>query len=86
MDEAWYAGGYSSNNTSYYLYTGQAYWTMSPSIYYGGASVFSVDSAGNLNGNRNVTGTFGVRPAINLRADITISSGNGTSSNPYVIG
>ena len=28
----------------------------------------------------------GVRPVINLRADVTISSGNGTLNSPYVIG
>ena len=29
--------------------------------------------------------TNGVRPVINLKADVTISSGDGTSTNPYVI-
>ena len=84
MDEAWYAGGYSSNNTSYYLYTGQAYWTMSPSHYSGGALVFVVALIGNLGWN-SVNGTYGVRPVVNLKADVTITSGDGTSSNPYVV-
>ena len=87
MDEAWYAGGYSSNNTSYYLYTGQNYWTMSPYLYNTiGARVFRVTSSGSLNYNYVDDTTPGVRPVINLGADITISSGNGTASNPYVIG
>ena len=86
MDEVWYAGGYQANNTSYYLYTGQYYWTMSPNRFSssGYAWVFLVDSDGNLSNNR-VIREYGVRPAINLRADVTISSGGGTSSNPYVI-
>ena len=88
-DEVAYAGGvYGTTNQSYYLYTNSAYWTMSPYWYYfGRAYVFYVDSTGNLSSDINVIWAVpGVRPAINLRADITISSGNGTASNPYVIG
>ena len=84
MDEAWYAGGYKANNTRYYLYTGQDYWTMSPYDYDGGAGVFVVESTGYLD-YLYVSFAFGVRPVINLRADITISSGDGTASDPYVI-
>ena len=84
-DEVAYAGGvYGTNNTSYYLYTGQWYWTISPLSFSGGASVFRVFSAGNLDSS-SVYNSLGVRPAINLRADVTISSGDGTSSNPYVV-
>ena len=28
---------------------------------------------------------FGVRPVINLRSNIKITSGNGTSDSPYVV-
>ena len=86
LDEAWYAGGYTSNNTSYYLYTGQNYWTMSPSYVNasGNAYVFRVNSNGRLF-NNYVTGTYGVRPVINLKANVQITGGNGSSSSPYVI-
>ena len=86
MDEVWYAGGYQANNRSYYLYTGQDYWSMSPRRFTSGrdAYVFYVNSNGYLDSNW-VSNADGVRPAINLRADVTISSGNGTSSNPYVV-
>ena len=88
MDEVWYAGGYTTTNQSYYLYTGQDYWTMSPYIFSsnGIAGVFYVNSYGYL-GNTyvNVYAARGVRPVINLRADVTISGGDGTSSNPYTI-
>ena len=84
MDEAWYAGGYSSNNTSYYLYTGQDYWTMSPSyaLY---AGVFYVDSYGRLGINNVDWAVPGVRPVVNLKADTQFSSGNGTSETPLVV-
>ena len=85
-DEVAYAGGvYGTNNTSYYLYTGQYYWTLSPSWFINGwADVFRVRSNGYLNSN-NVNNTYGVRPVINLKANVTITGGSGSSSNPYVI-
>ena len=83
-DEVMYAGGTSSSNYGYYLYTGNYYWTMSP-FYFNGPSayVFFVDSDGWLF-NYNVNSIRGVRPVINLNANITIT-GSGTISNPYVI-
>ena len=85
MDEVWYAGGYFSNNTSYYLYTGQHYWTMSP-FDYGGrfASVFGVLANGNLGRHNGVSDTYGVRPVINLKADVQLT-GSGTTDDPYVV-
>ena len=85
-DEVVLAGGFAgSSNNSYYLYTGEYYWTMSPYYFFstGSAHVFRVYSDGNLNSNF-VNGTRGVRPVINLKADITIT-GEGTSSNPYKV-
>ena len=85
MDEAWYAGGYSANNSSYYLYTGQNYWTMSPTRFNGGyAYVFRVNSSGHLGSDR-VYYKYGVRPVINLKANIQFSEGNGTSDKPLVV-
>ena len=86
-DEVAYAGGvWGQNNNSYYLYTGQFYWTISPSYFAstGYANVYFVRSDGNLR-SYSLDNVIGVRPVINLSADITISSGDGTQSNPYVI-
>ena len=85
-DEVMFAGGvWNNNNTSYYLYTGQTYWTMSPFTFssFGYAYVFIV----NLNGNLyhwDVASTYGVRPVLNLSADVTLT-GTGTMSDPYVV-
>ena len=86
-DEVAYAGGvYNTTNAGYYLYTGQYYWTMSPSYFSGTfARVFSVSSNGWLSGNNNVLNDYGVRPVINLSSNTTAKSGNGTSSTPYEI-
>ena len=85
-DEVEFAGGKNANNTSYYLYNGQNYWTMSP-IYWNGraAVVFYVYSSGSL-GSSGVHGTIGLRPVINLKAGTLFATGgNGTQSNPYVV-
>ena len=87
-DEAAFAGGvYSTqlNNSNYYLYNGFLYWTMTPSfsdemgynrvLVEPGTSIIVQD----------VNNGWGARPVINLKADVIISSGDGTSSNPYIV-
>ncbi len=67
-----------------YLNVGISYWTMSPYWYNSGyANVFIVDYVGNLN-YYSVDYTWGVRPAINIRADVEIT-GEGTSTNPFKV-
>ena len=84
-DEVAFAGGvWTTINTSYYLYTGHYYWTMSPSDFVDVAFIFNVNNAGSLY-DWNVDDSYGIRPVINIRSDVTISSGNGTASTPFVI-
>ena len=82
-----YAGGFGGTaNSSYYLYTGQSYWTMSPSLYtsnYFGTKAFYVSSSGSL-AESQTSNIFGIRPVINLRSDVTLT-GTGTASDPYVV-
>lgn len=84
-DEVAYAGGvWATSNTSYYLYTNSAYWTMSPFNFAGSrARVFRVYSDGDLS-NGNVNSSYGVRPVINLRGDLFVT-GTGTSIDPYEV-
>ena len=87
VDEVSYSGGFGiSDNTSYYLYTSQPYWSMSPWVFNSAyASMFLVDQVGSILVNP-ANNTYGVRPVINLRADTLFATGgNGTSSNPYVV-
>ena len=81
-DEVVLAGGWRSNNSNYYLYSGQEYWTMSPS-YFGGGYAFghSVLSNGYA-GDSYVGSTDGARPVLNLSSEI-LKNGNGTASDPY---
>ena len=86
-DEVAFAGGVNgSDNTSYYLYTGQNYWTMSPTYFdgRGWSGVFFVNSNGHLSWIL-VNSEYGVRPVINLKSDVTITSGDGTADDPYVV-
>ena len=84
-DEVSMAGAiYGTANSSYYLYTGQSYWTGSPYSYNSGnADVFAVNSSGNLNVNI-VYGAFGVRPVVSLKSNIGIT-GSGTYNDPYLV-
>lgn len=87
-DEVAYAGGRNGMiNRLYYLYTGQAYWTMSPASFEPTSTVAyvgNVSSAGSLFWPRT-SSEFGVRLVINLKSDILITSGNGTAASPYVV-
>ena len=76
----------SGSNQNNYLYTGQHYWTMSPSNFSSSshrALVFYVDSSGDLDWNDG-THTYGVRPVINIRANVSLT-GEGTSTKPFKV-
>ena len=83
-DEAMYAGGTSSNNTEYYLYSGKIYWTMAP--YSSGSTtvVNCVNGQGYLNENY-ARSAGNVRPVVSLKSD-AISGGNGTAASPFLVG
>ena len=85
VDEVMYAGGRGTDNMQYYLYNGQNYWTMSPSHWYDDVNMSYVTSSGFLS-NWYAYSVFGIRPVINLKADVVFKSGGtGTQNNPYVV-
>ena len=80
------ASGDGNSNTSYYLYTGDNYWSLSPYgfVYYY-AVEFYVNDRGTLDMSYMVN-THGVRPVISLKHFTEYKSGgDGTSTNPYVV-
>ena len=83
-DEVAYAGGVYGKQYNNYLYTNNSYCTMTPSFFNNGSSVFPVDSSGYLDYNYFTNKEYGVRPVINLKADVTLT-GSGTSTDPYVV-
>ena len=87
-DEVAMAGGIygsSNENSSYYLYTNQDYWSGSPSPFasYGIAFSFFVHLSGLL-GARGLDSSHGARPVVSLSSKAKLS-GNGTYSNPYTV-
>ena len=82
-DEAALAG-INNTNTGSYLYTEEAYWTMSPIFFDGShAYVYRVHPNGYLI-DWLVSSTSGVRPVINLRSDVQLT-GSGTTSDPFKV-
>ena len=83
MDEITLAGGWFANNSGYYLYTGQNWWSSSPAeIYKSVASEAYVSSNGKANGIGGLSASLGVRPVINLKTEV-LKYGDGTLNNPY---
>ena len=86
-DEVAYAGGTSSGNNSYYLYTSEWYWTITPYDFERNHPfVFQVYSGGGFGIYYQVNYAIGIRPVINLKTDTLFEAGGtGTSTNPYVV-
>ena len=91
LDEAVMAGGmHNAVNSTYYLNTGQTYWTMTPAVLettY--VKVTKIFADGHLEGGAGSTGTLsnahGVRPMISLKNGLVFANGNGTVANPYTL-
>jgi len=91
VDEYALAGGaVSGTNTTFWLHTGQSYWTLSP-YYFSGTSarVFNASSSGFLDWDYvpSANYTNGVRPVINLKKSTTFLSGDfdGSAEKPWTV-
>lgn len=91
IDEVAFAGAARSiNNKTFYLYenaSGAYWWTLTPSYYnYNGSgpTVYDVYTEGSISRDQ-VRQDNGLRPAISLNANVIISDGTGTSSDPFII-
>ena len=90
-DEVSFAGAYKygQTNKSYYLYNSSitSYWWLSSPSYCIGSYASEWDVSGS-NGSilsNLVYGTLVFRPSINLKAELLVGGGDGTSSNPYTV-
>jgi len=87
-DEVALAGGvYDQINEKYYLNFGVYYWTMSPyyfTSYARDAYVWYIYPVGQMDAG-NVVRSMGIRPVLNLKADVQILSGDGTARHPYQV-
>ena len=84
-DELAYAGAvYGASNTTFYLYTNQWWWLMSPySFDNNGACEFWYKATYFHNNSVNST-SAGARPALSLKSGV-ILNGSGTIGNPYTV-
>ena len=83
-DEIVLAGGWNEENSGYYLYSGQELWTLSSHGFFNIAYAHGVNSNGYANYNNLVSNARGVRPVLNIKADV-LNNGDGTMDNPYHI-
>ena len=88
-DELVFAGLSSSiKNLNSYLYSSSSYWFMSPGYYESQTNSalewFFLSDWQRLHYNE-VNVEHGVRPVINLKPDVKISGGIGTSNDPFVV-
>ena len=79
-DEAVLAGGWNVSNNSYYLYSGQWWWTSSPRSTGFVRCLFSDGDTSFMDSGIYYPG--GVRPVLNLKAEV-LKYGDGTANNPY---
>ena len=94
-DNIIYAGGSSEEETlnkSYYLYNSlitSFWWLSTPNEYFSDASNSNVYGVNSFSGRVSVFGDVknsqALRPVINIKKDVLIGSGDGTSSNPYTV-
>mgnify|MGYP005759859585 CR=1 FL=1 len=84
-DEAYFAGGYDSSNATYYLYTGNNYWTMSPINFFSNSvNIQAIGYSGTAFGGYLANQSLGVRPVINLKHG-SLTKGSGTANDPYMV-
>ena len=74
------------SNKSFYLYTGNGYWTMSPSTFGRNAvGALALDQNGFMS-NMYTSESYGLRPVVSLKHGTEfVSGGDGTPTNPYVV-
>ncbi len=80
------SGKYATLNSSYYLYKGSWYWSLSPYSFYGNARMFIVASNGIISYGSVNAADGAVAPVINLKAEyVNTLRGTGTISDPYTV-
>jgi len=88
VDEVILAGSATNinlSNMSYYLNVNDLFQTLTPAFFaYNNAGIYRVDSSGILNEDIVSLAGVGVRPVINLKANIEFT-GDGSINNPYQI-
>ncbi len=85
-DEIMLAGGHrEASNSSYYLYTGQEWWSLSGGVYDSlSASSICMDTLGNLS-EVSLNNICGIRPVISLLHGVNFTKGEGSEISPFIL-
>ena len=76
-------GGNNGSTTTYYLYTNDYYWSLSPYNFY---SAFGFSASSSYLDDDGVSISYGLRPVVSLRPGTEFEkTGDGTPTNPYVV-
>ncbi len=85
IDEIYLAGGSTiSPNENYYLYNGEAYWSLSPSVFLSGHANVRVINGDGSALSVDVDNSRGVRHVLNLKSG-SLKNGSGTANDPYQV-
>ena len=78
-------GGNNASTSTYYLYTNDYYWSLSPSYYFLNGNARGFRASVSLDGS-NVFNGDGLRPVVSLRPGTEFESGgNGEATSPFVV-
>ena len=85
-DEMAYAGGVdSATNSSFYLYIGGYFWSLSPLNFFGTYTYdFCLSSSGSLV-SPGISDAYGTRPVLALKSGTAVSGGSGTATDPFIV-
>ena len=88
-DELVFSGASSlTKNKLSWTYSSEIYWTMTPTNYnasWGNSNNWIMNDEGIVNSGGHIGRSYGLRPVINLKSDVKITGGIGTSNDPYII-
>ena len=88
-DELIFSGAsFLTKNKLSWSYSSEIYWTMTPTNYnasWGNSNNWIMNTEGIVYSGGHIGRSYGIRPVINLKSDVKISGGIGTTNNPFVI-
>ena len=80
----WSSSSFSDCKNNDWIFNSTIQWTLTP-YSSGSNSVFSVYDAGYVLSNSYANPSRGVRPSVYLTSNVSISGGDGTMNNPYIL-
>ena len=86
LPEAILAGIRLALTSNSYLRTGSSFWLISPDFFNGYSHMNIIYDGGAIFGETNTYTEAGVRPSVSLKPNTYFSSGDGSFTNPFVIG